>query len=119
MDDFRNSTSWGCASIDANNVPLGDAAAVAQACADLGSGFDNALEVARLKLKVGTECYPNGNAGPMGNSNFGHQKNWCSVHRAAEKCVEKANKLGCDLSDAMSQHLLPSGCSNVLACPNP
>ena len=116
MKDFASSHAHHC-DIDVGAVG-NDPAAVEAACADIRRRFENAAEVAERRLEIGERCYDNGNLGPMGNSDYGHQVQWCSVHRAMEKCVEQARhpKLNCDLTQTMQQHFKPTGCGNLLSC---
>ncbi|MBK6922307.1 MAG: hypothetical protein IPH07_33255 [Deltaproteobacteria bacterium] len=116
MKQFEQNEPHSC-DIDIGNVG-NDAASIAAACSEIRKNFDNAAKLADLRLDVGRACYENGDKGPMGNSDFGHQFAWCSVHKAMQRCVTQANhaKLKCDLTQTMAQHFLPAGCENVLAC---
>lgn len=116
MKDFESNNPHRC-NIDIGNLG-NDPTAIAAACAEIRSTFANAIEVADRRYALGKACYQNGNQGPMGNSDFGHQVAWCSARQGAQRCVEQARdaKLNCDLTQVMEQHDLPSGCGNVLAC---
>ena len=115
MDAYRKSVSWGCKSINVQGVNKTDDAAVEAACQALRDGFDKASELSRLKHEIGEECHPNGKRGPMGNSNLGHQRNWCEIQRARLKCTEKARQLlVCNEPEEMSLFYPPAGCENLI-----
>lgn len=116
MKEFDSTKPHSC-NVDIGNVG-NDAASIAAACDEIRTAFDNAATLADKRLAIGEQCYDNGKVGPMGSSDFGHQFAWCSVHQAMQRCLTQAQhpKLACDLSQTMSQHFLPSGCENVLAC---
>ena len=88
MKAFEQSEPHSC-NIDIGNVG-NDPASIAAACSEIRKNFDNAAKLADLRLDVGRACYENGNKGPMGNSDFGHQFAWCSVHQAMQRCVTQA-----------------------------
>jgi hypothetical protein len=117
MKEFGWVHDTSCNDVNVAQIP-DDPAAIAAACSDIRRRFSNAAEYADRRLQVGSLCYPNGNEGPMGNSDYGHQVQWCQVHRSMQKCVEKARhpKLDCSLTQTMAQHSQPTGCENLLAC---
>ncbi|MBC8068363.1 MAG: hypothetical protein IAG13_08525, partial [Deltaproteobacteria bacterium] len=116
MKAFETSNAYAC-NLDIGNI-ANDAASIAAACDEIRARFDNAATLADKRLAIGEACYDNGYLGPMGNSDYGHQVAWCSVHGAMQKCVEQARhaKLNCELTQTMAQHFPPTGCSDLLAC---
>lgn len=119
MKEFGFNNPHEC-SVDFGNLGS-DPQVLADTCNDIKRRFQNASDLADKRLEIGNACYDNGNQGPMGNSDFGHQVAWCSVHRSMANCVAQAKhpKLaaaGCDLTPTMRNHGDPPGCGNVLSC---
>ncbi len=107
-------------SVDFGNLG-NDPQVLADTCEDIKRRFANASSLADKRLEIGDACYDNGDAGPMGSSDFGHQVAWCSVHRSMANCVAQAKhpKLaaaGCSLTQTMKNYGDPTGCNNVLSC---
>lgn len=116
MKEWESTRPHDC-SVDIGNLPK-DAASIAAACTEIRKNFSNALELAEKRLAIGQKCYANGNQGPMGSSDFGHQVAWCNVRQSMQNCVDLARhpKLNCELTQTMAQHFLPAGCDDLIAC---
>lgn len=69
-------------------------------CEEVRDILQNVDHLARLRHDVG-DCYPNGEIGPMGNSDYGHQTAWCNTVNRAVNCAK--NYYDFDCQDLLGQ----------------